>query len=218
MSQSPQSLAPVRSRLSFSGRVIALGARLWHIIGWIWSTVIVGGFLVGLLISYLLTGTSGLPNSDPRTWFIVRTLLAYPLVTAIVLIATLLITLGCYFAARREKREQQGQQSAHEESLIDISRGVRDMGRGVLELLEERRTQAASMPGAASSTSTVSTHADTSPPAKKDVEDARPEAESRTLGGVAQKHGAEKRDLEEPLPNTLRGCVETAQRNVDQSV
>ncbi len=155
MSQSPQSLAPVRPRHTFSERVIALGARLWHAVGWIWSTVIVGGFLVGLLLSYLITGTSGLPNPDPRTWFIIRPLLAHPLVTSIVLAVALFITLGSYFAARHEKREQQEQQRAQEESLVDVAKGVR-------KLLEEARTKPAPSPAPAASV--VSIHPDTSPP------------------------------------------------------
>ncbi len=157
MSQSPQSLAPVRPRHPFSERVIALGARLWHAIGWIWSTVIVGGFLVGLLLSYLITGTSGLPNPDPRTWFFIRPLLAHPLVTSIVLIVALLLSLGSNLAARHEKREQQEQERAREESLKDIGRGVR-------ELLEERKTPPTSTPSPAPVASAVSIYPDTSPP------------------------------------------------------
>src|SRR5258708_14757875 len=91
---------------------ITLLALLWHAIGWIWGGVIVGGFLVGLLVSYSITGTSGLPQLDPRTWFIIRPLLAHSLVTALVLIVAALLTFVSYLAARHEKRERQEQHRA----------------------------------------------------------------------------------------------------------
>jgi hypothetical protein len=52
---------------------------------------------------------------------------------------------------------------------------------------------------------------------RNDVEDVRPEAEPRTRGAREQKRDAVKQYPEEPLPNTLRGCIETAQWNVDQA-
>lgn len=108
-------------------RLIAFGAKLWRIIGWIWGTVIIGGFFAGLIISYMMTGTSGLQNSDPRSWFIVRPFLAHPLTSAISLFVALLLTLGCYFAAHLEKRNQEEQRNAHEEALVDVAKGVRKL-------------------------------------------------------------------------------------------
>src|SRR3989442_8725440 len=77
MSRSSQTLAPVQPPPSFWTPVIALFAHLWHVIWWVWSTVIVGGLLVGMIISFATNGTSGL--TDPSTWVVIQPLLAHPL-------------------------------------------------------------------------------------------------------------------------------------------
>jgi len=63
--------------------------------------VIIGGFIVGAVISYLTTGTSGLAN--PSTWAIVRLLLAYPLLSAITLTSVGIITFLAYLAYRNQQ-------------------------------------------------------------------------------------------------------------------
>lgn len=58
-SQPPVSLSP------FWKGVLRIGVWLWQVIWWVWSSILVGGLLVGSLISLATSGTSGL--GDPRT-------------------------------------------------------------------------------------------------------------------------------------------------------
>lgn len=140
---------------------ISLLARLWHFIGWIWGTVIVGGFAVDLFISLVTMGTRGLSQFDPRTWPMTGLLLTHPLVTAIVLIVAVLFTFACYLAARHEKRERHEQHQTHQEAILDI-------GRGVHKLLEEAQTKSAPSPvPPAHIVSTQAAHAPPSTPIRK---------------------------------------------------
>ena len=86
----------------FWGRVIAFFAWLWRFIGWIWSTLIVGGLLVGILISLATKGTSGL--ADPRTWVVIRPLLAHPFWTVVAFIASIVVTVLAKLAERSQHR------------------------------------------------------------------------------------------------------------------
>ncbi|MFL5704864.1 MAG: hypothetical protein ACJ8AG_18815, partial [Ktedonobacteraceae bacterium] len=76
MSRDSPTPTPVRPSLSWKGVLIALGARVWLLIGWIWSTIILGGLLVSLLFTYATTGTI----LDPRSWVLIRILLAHPMI------------------------------------------------------------------------------------------------------------------------------------------
>src|SRR5947199_1370134 len=126
MSRSQQTLAPVETHPSFWTRVIALFARLWRVIWSIWTTVIVGGFLVGvILISFLIKGTTGL--TDPRTWVVIQPLLAHPLLSIIGLIAVAILILCAFLAHRHQKKVARAEQHAYAESLVDIGRGVRKL-------------------------------------------------------------------------------------------
>src|SRR5947209_1006015 len=104
MPRLPKSRVSVRSHNSFGDRVVTVGDWLCHIIGWIWSTVIVGGLLVSVLISYATAGTTGLTKLDPRTWFVVHPLLAYPLQTAVGFIVALIVTISAYLAHLSQRR------------------------------------------------------------------------------------------------------------------
>ncbi len=97
--------ASIHPHGSLKVRTIAIAAWLWKVIWWLWSTVIVGGFIVSVIVSYATTGTSGFKNPDPRSWFIVRPLLAYPWQTAVGLFFALTLTLGTYLAHRSQQRE-----------------------------------------------------------------------------------------------------------------
>ena len=124
MSRSPQTLAPAQTHPSFWTRVIALFARLWIVIGWVWGTVIVGGFLIGVVFVSLVTkGTSGL--TDPRTWVVVQPLLAHLLLTIIGLIVVGIITLLAFLAHHHQKKVEHDQEQAHEEALVDIAKTAR---------------------------------------------------------------------------------------------
>src|SRR5437016_3245108 len=137
MSRSPQTLAPVQTHPSFWTRAIAPLARLWRIIWWVWSTIIVGGLLVGIIISLSTNGTSGL--ADPRTWVVIQPLLAHPQLTIIALIAASILTLSAFLAHRHQKNLAQKQEQIHEEALVDIAKAARTA-------LEELKTRPVASP------------------------------------------------------------------------
>ena len=62
------------------------------------------GVIVSVLISYATNGTTGLTKFDPRTWFVVRSLLAYPLQTAVGLIVASVVTTCAYLAHLSHQR------------------------------------------------------------------------------------------------------------------
>lgn len=76
-------------------------ARYWNAVWWIWSTVIVGGLLVSILVSYLINGTPGVARPD--SWFLVHVLLAHIVVSAVALAIGVLLTLAGYIAHRQER-------------------------------------------------------------------------------------------------------------------
>jgi hypothetical protein len=86
----------------FMHSVITVGAWLWRVIWWVWSTIIVGSLLVGALNSVITTGPSGL--TDPRKWFVVHALLSKPSQAVIVIVVALIITLGAYLAHRSQQK------------------------------------------------------------------------------------------------------------------
>jgi NB-ARC domain len=133
------------------GGFTPLLARLWHFMGWIWGTVIIGGGFVSLLISLVTMGTRDLRQFDPRTWAITHLLLASPLATALVFIAATLLTFACYLADRHVRREQHEQRQAHQEALVHIGRGVRQL----LEQAQANPTRNPEPPAPASPTPAV---------------------------------------------------------------
>jgi hypothetical protein len=100
MTFQPSGQRSKRSYFFLWRQVLASGALLWRFIGWIWGSIILGGLAIGMLVSYLITGTTGLSNPDPRTWFIVRPLLQDPLRTGFGLVITLILTASAYFSHR----------------------------------------------------------------------------------------------------------------------
>jgi tetratricopeptide (TPR) repeat protein len=114
---------PLIFRSLFWKGVLRIGVWLWHVIWWVWGSLLVGGLLVGAVISLATTGTSGL--SDPRTWIVIHPLLAHPLGAAIAFVAVTGLTLFSFFAHRSQKRVIHQRQQAHDEALVDIARGIR---------------------------------------------------------------------------------------------
>jgi Domain of unknown function (DUF4062)/NB-ARC domain len=129
----------VRVSLSWKGMLISLGARVWLLIGWIWSTLIVGGFLVSLLITYATTGTI----MDPRSWVLIRTLLAHPTILVLGLLLALLLTAGAYWASRLQRQQQQQQAFDYQQTLLSIEHHVHHLDSA------SQRTPADPAPGAA---------------------------------------------------------------------
>lgn len=82
MSNESRSFSPSYSDHGLKERSFALGESIWHIIGWVWSSIILGGLFVNLLISYAMNGNIG----DIRTWVVLRLLLEHPLVASLILI------------------------------------------------------------------------------------------------------------------------------------
>ena len=104
-------------------RTINLLAWLWHIIWWVWSTVIIGGLIVAILVSYATTGTSGLNN--PRKWVVTQLLLIHPIIGVFVFIVASVTTLLAYFAHQYHRKISREDELHHNEALLDIARGVR---------------------------------------------------------------------------------------------
>jgi predicted ATPase len=117
---------PVPEFQSFGERFTTLGAWMWHVIGWVWSTVIVAGVLVSLLVSYAATGRL----EDPRSWVILGFLGAHPVVAATGLGAAILLTLGAYLAHRAQRQRMMHRERGYQETIVTL-------GRGVHHLLEE---------------------------------------------------------------------------------
>ena len=113
---------------SFGERFITLGAWMWHVIGWVWSTVIVAGVLVSLLVSYAATGRL----EDPRGWVILGFLGAHPVVAATGLGAAIVLTLGAFWANRAQRQRMMHRERGYQETILTL-------GRGVHHLLEEAR-------------------------------------------------------------------------------
>jgi hypothetical protein len=63
-------LASIHPRHPIWGKVIWLFDRLWRIIWWLWTSVILGGLALGAAVAYFTSsnGTTGL--ADPRTWIV----------------------------------------------------------------------------------------------------------------------------------------------------
>ncbi|MFL5661622.1 MAG: ATP-binding protein, partial [Ktedonobacteraceae bacterium] len=116
MSRDSPTPTPVRPSLSWKGVLIALGARVWLLIGWIWSTIILGGLLASLLFTYATTGTI----LDPRSWVLIRILLAHPVIVVLGLLLALLLTLGAYWASRLQRQEQQQRAFEYQQTLHSI--------------------------------------------------------------------------------------------------
>ncbi len=132
MSRDSPTPTPVRSSLSWKGLLLSLGARVWLLIGWIWSTIILGGLLVSLLITYATTGTV----LDPRSWVLIRTLLAHPTILVLGLLLAFLLTLGAYWASRLQRQEQQQQAFDFQQTLHSIEQHIHHLER------ESHRTHA----------------------------------------------------------------------------
>jgi predicted ATPase len=138
MSRDSPAPMSVRPSLSWKGLLLALGARVWLLIGWIWSTIILGGLLVSLLITYATTGTI----LDPRSWALIRTLLAHPTILVLGLLLAFLLTLGAYWASRLQRQEQQ-QAFDFQQTLQSIEQHVHHLDR------ESHPTPADPAPGTA---------------------------------------------------------------------
>jgi predicted ATPase len=106
---------------------------MWHVIGWVWSTVIVAGVLVSLLVSYAATGRL----EDPRGWVILGFLGAHPVVAATGLGAAIVLTLGALWANRAQRQRMMHRERGYQETIVTL-------GRGVHHLLEEAQKKSLS--------------------------------------------------------------------------
>jgi hypothetical protein len=125
MSRDSPTPTPVRPSLSRKGLLISLGARVWLLIGWIWSTIILGVLLVSLLFTYAMTGTI----LDPRSWVLIRILLAHPTILVLGLLLAFLLTLGAYWASRLYRQEQQQQAFDSQQTLHSIEQHMHNLDR-----------------------------------------------------------------------------------------
>ncbi len=125
MSRDSPTPMPVRPSLSWKGWLISLGARVWLLIGWTWSTIILGGLLVSLLITYATTGTI----LDPRSWVLIRTLLAHPTILVLGLLLAFLLTLCASWASRFQRQEQQQQAFDFQQTLHSIEQHIHNLDR-----------------------------------------------------------------------------------------
>lgn len=125
MSRDSPTPTQVRPSLSWKGLLLSLGARVWLLIGWIWSTIILGGLLVSLLITYATTGTI----LDPRSWVLIRTLLAHPTILVLGLLLAFLLTLCAYWASRLQRQEQQQHAFDFQQTLHSIEQHVHHLDR-----------------------------------------------------------------------------------------
>lgn len=121
----------------FQKQSLTLLDQIWHCIWWVWSTIIVGGFIVGILISIITRGTSDLAN--PSQWVILHLLFTHPVYTISGLIVIGFLTIIAYFAHHYQRSASQTRQLLHNESLVDIARGVR-------RAVEELNTRSTSNP------------------------------------------------------------------------
>lgn len=102
------------------------GCGAWHVLGWIWSTFLVAGVLVSLLMSYVTTGRL----DDPRTWVVIGFLRGHAVAAALGMAAAILLSIGAYLAHRTQQRWGRQHEQTYQQSLVML-------GRGVHHLLEE---------------------------------------------------------------------------------
>jgi predicted ATPase len=107
----------------FMERLGRTGVGVWLLIGWIWSTIILGGLLVSLLITYATTGTI----LDPRSWVLIRMLLAHPTILVLGLLLAFLLTLCAYWASRFQRQEQQQQAVDFQQTLHSIEPNIHNL-------------------------------------------------------------------------------------------
>jgi Domain of unknown function (DUF4062) len=123
MSRDSPTPVPVRASLSWKGFLISLGARVWLLVGWIWSTIILGGLLVSLLITYATTGTI----TDPRSWVLIRTILVHPTILVLGLLLAFLLTLFASWAYRIQRQEQQQHTFDYQQTLQSIEQHMHNL-------------------------------------------------------------------------------------------
>lgn len=82
--------------------------QLFHFIGWIWGSVILGGVVVNVLLSYVQYGSSG--PSDPSKYVLVALALQYPVVSLIsagvLVLVTVFGAIAHYTVAHEEPRDE----------------------------------------------------------------------------------------------------------------
>ena len=121
-------------------RGIAFLTGLWRLLAAIWIFLIIGGAVgvVGnIIFTYVTTGTINF--TDPRTLSITSLLTAHLLLVIIFVLLALVLTASAYWAYHHEKLEAQQKKQAHEDALVDVAKGVADIGAGVRAALEERK-------------------------------------------------------------------------------
>ena len=120
-------------------RGVAFLSWLWRLMASIWGLLIVGavaGILGNIIYTYATTGN--ITFTDPRTLTLTSWLSAHLLPIIIVFLLVLALTVCSYLAHRDRHRTIQKNQQVHDDALVDVARGVVDIGKGVRTALEER--------------------------------------------------------------------------------
>ena len=103
--------------------IIALLAKLWHLLLWIWTILIIGvivGFLGNVTFTLLTTGRLNFIGTlSVFTWLSAHLALCISILTLL-----LAITLCSYLAHNSKQQAAESKQHVHEESLIVIAKGV----------------------------------------------------------------------------------------------
>jgi tetratricopeptide (TPR) repeat protein len=121
-------------------RGIAFLAGLWRFMVAI-CIILIGGAVAGVLgnivTTYVSTGTfnfTDLHKLGLTTW-----LSEHLLLVIIVVLLVLVLTVSAYLARRYQQLAAQQKKQAHEDALVDVAKGVADIGAGVRAALEERK-------------------------------------------------------------------------------
>src|SRR5689334_3130446 len=81
-------------------------ARWWDFIWWIWTSVIIGGLIIGVIVSYIASGTPGVARPD--NWPTVHVILTHPVIAAIGLLLAATVTVLSFLARNSERAELLG--------------------------------------------------------------------------------------------------------------
>ena len=103
------------------------GARVWSVLSWIWSTVIVGGLIIGAGIEYATSTGESEFQFDPRSWKQFEFMAAHPIQTVIVVFVGVGLSFLAYLGHRHEQRARRRASLDHGEALVQIATGVKEL-------------------------------------------------------------------------------------------
>lgn len=128
-------------------RSITFGVALWRLLTWVWSLLIIGavaGFIGNTAYTYATTSTINF--ADPRTLSVTSWLSMHLLPVLLVFCGLLVLTLYAYLADHSQSQALQKQQQAHNDALVEVARGVVEVGKGVQTALGELKVHSMSTP------------------------------------------------------------------------